>query len=62
MIYEADKEKIIDCLKGSFAGEREFLEGFEFRIKTGSGRTKDVQLNAKVDYDFNGNVAFLKEL
>ena len=60
LIYEADKEKIIDCLKGSFAGEREFLEGFEFRIKTGSGRTKDVQLNAKVDYDFNGNVVFFE--
>ncbi len=56
LIYESDKEKIIDCIKGSFAGEREFLEGFEFRIKTGSGRIKDVQLNAKVDYDNNGNV------
>jgi len=30
LIYEADKEKIIDCIKGSFAGKREFLEGFEF--------------------------------
>ena len=56
LIYEADKEKIIDCIKGSFAGGREFLEGFEFRIKTGDGRIKDVQLNAKVDYDNNGNV------
>ncbi len=56
LIYEADKEKIIDCIKGSFAGNREFLEGFEFRIKTGNGRIKDVQLNAKVDYDNNGNV------
>ncbi|MHC4322090.1 MAG: hybrid sensor histidine kinase/response regulator [Planctomycetota bacterium] len=56
LIYEVDKEKMIDCIKGSFAGNREFLEGFEFRIKTGNGRIKDVQLNAKVDYDNNGNV------
>ncbi len=56
LIFDADKEKIIDCIKGSFAGNREFLEGFEFRIKTGNGRIKDVQLNAKVDYDNNGNV------
>jgi len=56
LIYEADKEKIIDCIKGSFAGKRELLEGFEFRIKTGNGRIKDVQLNAKVDYDYNDNV------
>ncbi len=56
LIYEVDKEKIVDCIKGSFAGEREFLEGFEFRIKTGNGRIKDVQLNAKVDYDNNGDV------
>jgi len=56
LIYDSDREKIIDCVKGSFAGNREFLEGFEFRIKTGNGRTKDVQLNAKVDYDNNGNV------
>ncbi len=60
LIYDADKEKIIDCIKGSFAGKREFLEGFEFRIKTGNGRTKDVQLNAKVDYDYNGNVTFFE--
>jgi PAS domain S-box-containing protein len=60
LIYEADKEKIIDCIKGSFAGKREFLEGFEFRIKTGNGRIKDVQLNAKVDYDHNGNVTFFE--
>ncbi|MBC8549186.1 MAG: response regulator, partial [Candidatus Brocadiales bacterium] len=56
LIYDADKEKIIDCIRGSFAGNREFLEGFEFRIKSGNGRIKDVQLNAKVDYDNNGNV------
>ena len=57
LIHEEDKEKIIDCIMGSFAGKRELLEGFEFRIRTGSGRTKDVQLNAKVDYDKKGNVA-----
>ncbi len=56
LIYDADKEKIIDCVNGSFAGNREFLEGFEFRIRTGNGRMKDVQLNAKVDYDDGGNV------
>ncbi|KHE91668.1 MAG: response regulator [Candidatus Scalindua rubra] len=56
LIHDADKEKIIDCIKGSFAGNREFLEGFEFRIKTGNGRRKDVQLNAKVDYDNDDNV------
>lgn len=56
LIYDADKEKIIDCVNGSFAGNREILEGFEFRIKTGNGRIKDVQLNAKVDYDSSGNV------
>ncbi len=54
LIHEEDKEKIIDCIKGSFAGKRELLEGFEFRIITGSGRTRDVQLNAKVDYDKYG--------
>ncbi|MCP4254461.1 MAG: response regulator [Candidatus Scalindua sp.] len=56
LIYDADREKIVDCVNGSFAGNREFLEGFEFRIKTGNGRIKDVQLNAKVDYDNNCNV------
>jgi PAS domain S-box-containing protein len=56
LIFDADREKIIDCVKGSFAGNREFLEGFEFRIKTGNNRIKDVQLNAKVDYDNSGNV------
>jgi PAS domain S-box-containing protein len=56
LIFDADREKIIDCVKGSFAGNREFLEGFEFRIKTGNSRIKDVQLNAKVDYDNSGNV------
>ena len=56
LIHEEDKEKIIDCIKGSFVGRREFLEGFEFRIKTGNDRIKDVQLNAKVDYDKNGDV------
>ncbi len=56
LIHEEDKEKIIDCIKGSFAGKRELLEGFEFRIITGSGRTRDVQLNAKVDYDKEGEV------
>ena len=56
LICDADKEKIIDCINGSFAGNRELLEGFEFRIKTGNGRVKDVQLNAKVSYDNGGNV------
>jgi PAS domain S-box-containing protein len=56
LIFDADREKIVDCVNGSFAGNREFLEGFEFRIKTGNGRIKDVQLNAKVDYDKSGNV------
>ncbi|GAX60079.1 signal transduction histidine kinase [Candidatus Scalindua japonica] len=56
LIYEADREKIIDCIKGSFAGNRELLEGFEFRIMTGNGRVKDVQLNANVGYDSSGNV------
>lgn len=27
LIFDADKEKIIDCINGSFAGNREFLEG-----------------------------------
>ncbi len=57
LIHEEDKEKIIDCIMGSFAGRRELLEGFEFRIRTGSGKIRDVQLNAKVDYDKKGDVA-----
>ncbi len=57
LILEEDKEKIVDCIMGSFAGKREFLEGLEFRIRTGSGRIRDVQLNAKVDYDKKGYVA-----
>ncbi len=57
MIHEEDRGKIIDCIMGSFAGRRELLEGFEFRIKTGSGKIRDVQLNAKVDYDKKGDVA-----
>ena len=57
LIHEDDRGKIIDCIMGSFAGRREFLEGFEFRIKTGSGKIRDVQLNAKVDYDKKGDVA-----
>jgi two-component system cell cycle sensor histidine kinase/response regulator CckA len=57
LIHEEDKGKIVDCIMGSFAGRREFLEGFEFRIRTGSGKIRDVQLNAKVDYDKKGDVA-----
>ncbi len=57
LIYEPDREKIVDCIRGSFAGKREFLEGFEFRIKTGNDRIKDVQLNAKMDYNDNDDVA-----
>ncbi len=56
LIHETDKEKMIDCVMGSFASEREFLEGLEFRIKTGDSRIKEVQLNAKVGYDSDGNV------
>ena len=56
LIHKDDREKIIDCIKGAFAGRREFLEGYEFRIKTGSGRIREIQLNAKVDYDESGEV------
>ncbi|OHB87429.1 MAG: hypothetical protein A3D13_10370 [Planctomycetes bacterium RIFCSPHIGHO2_02_FULL_40_12] len=56
LIHEEDKENIIDCIKGSFAGKREFLEGFEFRIKTGKDKIRDIQMNAKVDYDESGDV------
>ena len=60
LIHKEDREKIIDCIKGSFAGRREFLEGYEFRIKTGSGRIKDFQMNAKVDYDESGEVTLFE--
>ena len=60
LIHKEDREKILNCIKDSFAGRREFLEGYEFRIKTGSGRIRDVQLNAKVDYDESGEVALFE--
>lgn len=60
LIHKEDREKILDCIKGAFAGRREFIEGYEFRIKTGSGRIKDVQLNAKVDYDESGEVTLFE--
>ncbi|MGR3303079.1 MAG: response regulator [Candidatus Scalindua sp.] len=60
LIHEEDRKKIIDCINGAFAGGREFLEGYEFRIKTGSGRIKDIQLNAKVDYDESGEVTLFE--
>ena len=56
LIHKKDRAKIIDCIKGAFAVRREFIEGYEFRIKTGNGRTKDIQLNAKVDYNECGDV------
>lgn len=60
LIHEEDRKKIIDCVKGAFEGRREFLEGYEFRIKTGSGRTKDIQLNARMDYDESGEVTLFE--
>ncbi|MFQ5688117.1 MAG: ATP-binding protein, partial [Candidatus Scalindua sp.] len=60
LIHKEDREKIVDCIKGAFAGRREFLEGYEFRVKTGSGRIKDIQLNAKVDYDESGGVTLFE--
>jgi PAS domain S-box-containing protein len=60
LIHKEDRKKIIDCIKGAFTGRREFLEGYEFRIKTKSGRIKDVQLNAKMDYDESGEVTLFE--
>lgn len=60
LIHKEDRKKIVDCIKGAFAGRREFLEGYEFRIKTKSGLIKDVQLNAKMDYDENGKVTLFE--
>jgi len=60
LIHKEDRNKIIDCIKGAFAGKREFLEGYEFRINTGSGRVKDIQLNAKMDYDESGEVTLFE--
>ena len=62
LIHQEDKEKIINCINGSFACGREFLEGYEFRIKTRSGRIKDIQLNAKVDYDKSGEVMLFESV
>ncbi len=56
LIHESDKEKIRNYLNVSFADHRKFIEGLEFRIMTGNGITKDIQLNAIADYDKSGNV------
>ncbi len=50
LVLEEDRGKIVDCLKGAFASKREFIEGLEFRIRTGNGNIKHVELNAKVSY------------
>jgi len=60
LVHKEDRKKIVDCIKGAFAGRREFLEGYEFRIKTKSGQIKDIQLNAKMDYDESGEVTLFE--
>ncbi|GJQ58717.1 MAG: response regulator [Candidatus Scalindua sp. AMX11] len=53
LVLEEDREKIVDCLRGAFASKREFIEGLEFRIRTGNGNIKHVELNATVSYPEN---------
>jgi len=56
LVYDEDREKIVDCLKGAFASKRELVEGLEFRIRTRSGKIKHVELNAKVSYSEYDNM------
>ena len=53
LIYEEDREKTVNYLKGSFISKMEFIEGLEFRIKTANGNIKHLELNAKAIYDEN---------
>jgi PAS domain S-box-containing protein len=57
LVLEEDREKIVDCLRGAFASKRDFIEGLEFRIRTGNGNIKYVELNAKVSYTEHDDTA-----
>jgi PAS domain S-box-containing protein len=50
LIYEADREMVIDYFKRSFSSKRELIEALEFRIRTKIGNIKHVEMNAKVNY------------
>ncbi|KKM73223.1 hypothetical protein LCGC14_1412670, partial [marine sediment metagenome] len=50
LIYETEREMVIDYFKRSFLSKRELIEAFEFRIRTERGNIKHVEMNAKVNY------------
>ncbi len=62
LIHELDREKIRNCFNVSFTNHRKFIEGLEFRIRTGNGIIKDVQLNAIADYDKSGNIVQIESV
>ena len=62
LIHELDREKIRNCFNVSFTNHRKFIEGLEFRIRTGNGITKDIQLNAIADYDKSGNMVQIESV
>ncbi len=56
LIYEADREMIIDYFKRSFSSKRELIEALEFRIRTERGNIKYAEMNAKVNYGKDDDV------
>jgi len=50
LVYEADREMVIDYFKRTFSSKRELIEALEFRIRTEKGNIKPVEMNAKVNY------------
>ncbi|MFQ5714305.1 MAG: response regulator [Candidatus Scalinduaceae bacterium] len=56
LIYETDREMIIDYFKRSFSSKRELIEALEFRIRTERGNIKYVEMNAKVNYGEDDDV------
>ncbi|MFQ5965203.1 MAG: response regulator [Candidatus Scalinduaceae bacterium] len=56
LIYEEDRKRVVDFFKRSFLNKKEFIECLEFRIKTGKGNIKHIELNARANYDENGEL------
>ncbi|MFQ5964920.1 MAG: ATP-binding protein [Candidatus Scalinduaceae bacterium] len=56
LIYEADSKRFVDFFKNLFLSKKEYIECFEFRIKTVEGHIKHLELNARVNYGENDEI------
>ena len=52
-VYEDDRKKVVDFFEKTFLNKKEFIECLEFRIKTGKGNIRHIELNARVIYAKN---------